>query len=244
MLKKYKFNYQPTTKEEVFGLKIYFLLVDNFASTFLVGGTVRNILLGFNSHDTDIATNASPEEVITLLTNNKIKPIVDHVNFGVVNVKYLGHLISITSFRKEEYNKNRFPKIELIKNPEKDAKRRDFTLNSLYLSPKNNLILDYVSGYKDCKNKLLKFTGNPVQKIKEDPLRIIRGLRFALNYKLKFEEKSFNAIQKNFSLIFTLSKNKLDKEIKKVFNKKEKELLKKIIYTQKNLDTNFKRFII
>ncbi len=244
MLQKYKFNYKPTTPEEIFGLKIYFLLVDNFASTFLVGGVVRNAILNVKSHDIDIATSATPEEITAVLKENKIKAILDNKNFGVVHVKYHKHIISITTFRKETYNKNRFPKIELIKNISLDAKRRDFTVNSLYLSPKNNLILDHVSGFKDCKKNILRFNGNPTTKIKEDPLRIVRGLRFALNYKLKIEEKSFGAMQKNFALIYTLSKNKKEQELKKVSNESEKKFLKKIIYTQKNLDTNFKRFII
>jgi tRNA nucleotidyltransferase (CCA-adding enzyme) len=225
---------------EKFGHKIFFLLVENFPQSFFVGGMVRDSLLGRKITDIDIATSARPQEVAFLLREHQIIYDEAYAAFGVIVARQESYAVEIASFRKEAYGSSRYPKISYTKEVKADAARRDFTVNALYLQPKSNKILDYFGGQKDIKNQLVRFIGNPKKRIQEDPLRIIRALRFCLQLNFKLEQKTKLAIKNNFNLIKTLTNSKLEKEIRKLKNKKQETILQKVINRPLALDKYFK----
>ncbi len=230
------FKYQPKSKLEKFGEKVFNLLVDNFSQTFYVGGMVRDLLLGLTVTDIDISTEGLPEDVINLLLKNKILLDLKYKQFGVIIAKQGKHVIEIATFRKEAYKDTRYPKITFIKSAKLDSKRRDFTINALYLSPKFNEILDFHKGLKDLKSNSLKFIGNPTVRISEDPLRIIRALRFAETLNLKIETKTKKALINNMYLIKFLTESRIKNEINKIKNIKIKNNVIQTINNKKSLD--------
>ncbi len=213
--------------------------MENFSQSFFVGGMVRDNLLKRNILDIDIATSATPEQVIQLLEENKISFDNSYIQFGVVVAKQGNLAVEIATMRKEVYNSSRYPKITYISDPKIDAIRRDFTVNALYMGD-NNKILDYYSGRRDIKNRVIKFIGDPKKRIEQDPLRIIRALRFCLMLNFKLEQKTKLAIKNNFSLINSLTETKIKKEILKLKNEKQKNILKKVINSPETLDKYFK----
>jgi tRNA nucleotidyltransferase/poly(A) polymerase len=235
-----RINYKPKTELEKFGVKIYNLLVENFAKTFFVGGMVRDLYLDRKIIDVDIATEATPEEVIKLLNKKKIITNSDFKKFGNVAAKKGKLKIEITTLRKDMRGDSRYHEVKFITSPKVDSSRRDFTINSLYLSLVRGESFDFYGGVHDIGKRLIKFIGNADKRIKEDPLRIIRGLRFALILNFKFEIKTKLAIKNNFSLIQNLSQSRIEKEISKIKNIKQKSILKKVINNSAYLDKYFK----
>ena len=127
--------------------------------------------------DFDFATPCTPVIVTTILDLDKYDKF--SFKFGTVKTEYLGQEIQITTFRKEgEYLDSRHPQtIKFIKNIEIDSLRRDFTINALYLDYEGN-VLDFHGGLNDLENHIIRTVGNPLDRIKEDPTRILRGLNF------------------------------------------------------------------
>ncbi len=237
-----KYKYKPNSKLEHFGLRVYLALVENFPQTFFVGGMVRDLLLKRKIWDIDIATSAKPNEVINFLKINHI-PFNDiNIKFGVITAIKNKYKIEIASFRKETYGLTRYPKVKFTKSLSKDALRRDFTINSLYLSIKKQEIIDPFQGIKDIKLKQLRFIGSSFKKITKDPLRIIRALRFALQLNFRIEKHSWLAIKNNFTLIKKLTEKKKISEVNKLKSSKIKNLLKNIISCKKPLDSIEKKF--
>jgi poly(A) polymerase len=142
-----------------------------------VGGCVRDILCEKESEDIDIATTLLPEEVIRILSVNDIKVIPTGLKHGTVTALLDGRGFEITTLRKDVETDGRHAKIEFTNHWEEDANRRDFTINAMYLSIDGTLY-DYCNGEQDLKNKLVKFIGDPEERIKEDYLRILRYFRF------------------------------------------------------------------
>lgn len=237
---KTKISFKPKTILEKFGFKVYSVLVENFTHTFFVGGTVRDLILNKNILDIDIATSATPAEVVFVLNKNQIYTNSAFKNFGVIEAVAKKLKVSVTTFRKETQTKSRYPKIAFTPNIKLDSQRRDFTINALYFSPKSAEILDFHQGLTDLKKKQIVFVGNPQKRIYEDPLRILRAFRFALNLKFKLSKKAFESINKNFYLTKQLTKSKIQTEIKKVLGKDNKILFKQIISGKKTLDKQFK----
>ncbi len=213
--------------------------MENFPHTYLVGGYVRDFLLGKKSLDIDICTTAKPEEIEKTLLKCQIPYNKQNINFGIITIKKSRYTITISTLRKELYTHSRYPKIHFIKSLKQDAQRRDFTVNSLYLNPNTGKMLDYYHGRKDLLNHKIKFIGQPKRKILEDPLRILRGIRLGLNLKFKFDSETKLAIIKNFFLIRTLSPKIILNEIHKIKNFKTKTLFKTLITNPKMLDKYF-----
>jgi tRNA nucleotidyltransferase (CCA-adding enzyme) len=234
-----KIDYKPKNNLEKFGIKVYHTLVENFPQTFFVGGMVRDLLLKRNITDIDIATEAKPDKVAKLLRGAKIQTQENNKKFGSIIAK-LGKLeVEITTFRKDLKSKNRYPKVKFITNPKTDSQRRDFTINALYLKQKPFKILDFNQGLPDLKNKIIKFIGKPDARIKEDPLRIIRALRFAKILNFKLDRKTKWEIKNNFSLIKKLTMPRLKKELNKITETNKRNVLKKVINKPKVLDKYF-----
>lgn len=232
--------YRPKTELEKFGQKVYGLLVENFSQTFYVGGMVRDLLLGRKVTDVDMATSATPSQVIQILNKSRVKLDAAFKNFGVMVAKLGAHKIEIATFRRETYKNSRYPKIAFIKSPKKDSQRRDFTVNALYLSPKTKKILDFWKGLADANCRNIKFIGNPKLRIEQDPLRIVRALRFALLLNFRLERQTFLAIKNNFFLLDKLTKTRMQNEILKLKNQKLRKRLKETILHPELLDKYFK----
>ena len=235
-----KYIYKPKTKYEKFGLSVYKILVENFSSSFFVGGIVRDILLKKIVTDIDIASSATPNEVEKLFVNKNFKIDLSFKNFGVVAIQQKQFTLTISTFRKEKYVGSRFPKVVYVKTPKQDAQRRDFTINSLYLSVESSQILNFFSGLEDINCKQIRFIGKPEQRIQEDPLRIVRAFRFAVKYNLKFEKNTLLAIEKYFILLQKISKNKINSEIEKLSEKRKQKKLISLLDNKKMLDIYFK----
>lgn len=224
----------------MFGVKVLNLLVENFSQSFFVGGMVRDIILNKNIYDIDIATIAEPTKVIKILKDNNINYIETYKNYGNVTAMEGDLSVEITTFRKDLVGKNRYSEVKYVKTPKEDSKRRDFTINSLYLSLNSGEILDFQKGLTDIKKHQIKFIGLPKTRIKRDPLRIIRALRFALVLNLKLERKTKLSIKNNFILIDNLTKIKIKKEINKIYDIKKRKILEEVINKPKLLDKYFK----
>ena len=201
------------------------LFNDNGFSLYMVGGTVRDYLLGLPLDDMDVVTDATPEDI------KKFLPDASFVfaRFGSVSYKTEKKVkFDITTLREEKgYEDARHPdKIHFVKDLSIDVKRRDFTVNALYMNSKLE-VLDYVNGQEDLNNRTLRMVGNPDLKIKEDPLRIIRALRFSIDYKLNIDSELDKAIRNNISLLDKLNIEKIRQDIRKI-KSKDSSLINKL----------------
>lgn len=197
-------------------LEVYHKLQKLFSSRgfilFLVGGTVRNSLLHELLADMDLVTDATPEEMKKFIDGN-----YQFEEFGCVSLIVDGVRFDITTLREEKsYEDSRHPtSVTFTKDLRKDVRRRDFTINALYMD-QDGRIYDYVGGQEDLKNHLLRTVGNPEERIKEDPLRIIRALRFSLTYNLTISDDLKNAMHHNIRLLATINPEKIKQDIKKI----------------------------
>lgn len=164
-------------------------------TAYFAGGWVRDHLLGLRSPDVDVATDASPEEVLKLFPNT----IEVGISFGVVRVIFEGLQVEVASFRKDGlYVDGRHPESIERASPEEDAQRRDFTINGMFYDPIKEQVLDFVGGQEDLRNKIIRAIGNPQHRFDEDRLRVIRAVRFASRLGFSIEGKTREAM-KNFS---------------------------------------------
>ena len=197
---------------------------------YLVGGTVRDYLLGVELSDMDAVSDATPKEIMSFLDN------VDSSFAHLGSLKYKdnnGVRFDITTLRKEsDYQDSRHPShIVFVKTPKEDYQRRDFTINAMYMDKDLN-ILDYCNGQKDLKNHLLKMVGNPDQRLKEDPLRILRAIRFHLMYDLKIDEPLLEAMRDRFYLLENITDAKIRSELDKIDNERVNQKAKNNIFAQ------------
>ena len=181
---------------------------------YLVGGSSRDLLFARFFDDVDIATNAP----LDFIYKNFKVVNEDGKSMGSIKINYKNIIIELTKFRTEKYlEKSTFPKIDkFVDDPLLDANRRDFTINAIYLDLTNNEILDPFDGVKDLFSFTLKFIGDPLTRIKEDPSRIIRGIRLAYKLNIKIDEKTNEAFKANISELDRLSTNRFNKEIEKM----------------------------
>lgn len=185
-------------------------------SAYLVGGCVRDSLLGVSPDDYDIATSARPEEVMELFSDFKVIPT--GIKHGTVTVIYKGFNAEVTTFRKDgEYTDCRHPEnVEFSASIEEDTARRDFTVNALCYSPKKGLA-DFHGGVSDLENGILRCVGVPSQRFKEDALRILRALRFASRLGFEIENSTAEAMFSCKELINRISAERILAELKGFF---------------------------
>lgn len=177
------------------------------------GGCVRDMLLGIEPKDFDIVTSAKPEEIEKLLEHT----IPIGKQFGVILAIVNNHHFEIATFRSDSgYSDGRRPDAVEFTNAEEDAKRRDFTINALFYDPTADKIIDYVGGQKDLDEKIVKFIGNPEDRIKEDYLRILRAVRFRNAYDMQYHPETYAAIRKYSNLIKKTSKERVADELNKM----------------------------
>lgn len=191
---------------------------------YLVGGCVRDLLMDKNPKDWDITTSAKPEEIIPLFE----KTVYEN-NFGTVAVIVSGEttgndvsletkkeIIEITPYRTEsKYTDFRHPdKVEFSDNIEDDLKRRDFTVNAM--SFRKDSLKDMFEGLKDIKDKVLRTVGNPDERFQEDPLRMLRAIRFLTQLDFSISHETGESILKNASLIQNISQERIRDEFQKI----------------------------
>jgi tRNA nucleotidyltransferase/poly(A) polymerase len=180
---------------------------------YLAGGCVRDALLGISANDLDIATNATPEQI------EKYFPKVVNVgkSFGVMRVLVDGQDIEVATFRLDgKYEDGRRPNGIQFSTPEEDAQRRDFTINALFYDLQTQKVLDFVGGLADLDKKILKTVGEAERRFAEDHLRLLRGPRFVAQLGFDLEESTFLAIQKDPTLIKSVSGERVRDEISKL----------------------------
>ncbi len=182
-------------------------------TAFFAGGAVRDILMNKKPGDFDIATSAKPEEIEKIFKNTK--PVGKR--FGVILVIIKSIVFEVATFRSDfGYSDNRRPdKVKWVSAKE-DAKRRDFTINGIFYDPIAKKYYDYVDGKKDIKAKILRFIGNPDNRIQEDSLRIIRAVRFKNRLGFEYETKTKQALLKNAAKIKNVSQERIQEELNKI----------------------------
>ncbi len=181
-----------------------------------VGGCVRNILKNEEVKDIDLATNLSPTDVKESFKKKGIEFYETGIKHGTITAAIEGNNFEITSLRKDISTDGRHAEVEFTTNWLEDASRRDFTINSIYSDINGNLF-DPFNGRNDLSNGNIKFIGNAEERIKEDYLRILRYVRFFLNYsKNKHDPKIKKIILQNIKGVSRLSKERLIDELKKI----------------------------
>ncbi len=175
---------------------------------------MRDFLLGLPTKDFDLATDASPDEVLKLFPN----AIGVGKAFGVMKVPYgegaTSEIIEIATFREDsEYTDFRHPRTVRFSGPEEDARRRDFTINGLFYDPKTRRILDCVGGVADIQAKKIRAIGDPSARLKEDALRVFRAVRFAVRFGFKIEEETWKALLENARFTRKVSAERIRDEL-------------------------------
>ena len=180
-----------------------------------VGGCVRKIILQENVDEIDLATNLNPHQACEALKNSDINFYETGIDHGTITAVINNFRFEITSLREDIQTDGRHAKVKFSTDWKKDALRRDFTINSIYSDAAGNLF-DPFNGREDLKNGLIKFIGDPQERIKEDYLRILRYLRFFLSYSNhNHDPKILKIIKKNLDGVSIISKERLLDEFKK-----------------------------
>ena len=188
-----------------------------------VGGCVRKYLLKEKIDDIDIATILTPDQVIEKFQNSDIEVKKTGIEHGTLTIVLNNQHFEITTLRKDVSTDGRHATVSFTDNWEEDSERRDFTVNAIYLK-QNGSIFDPQSGVSDLKKKKIKFIGNPEKRIKEDYLRILRFIRFSIEYgSFDFESEALKAIQTNLNGIVQLSKERIYGELNKILKLKNLE---------------------
>ena len=200
-----------------------------------IGGCVRKALSNENIDDIDLAVDLTPEEVKLILKNNNIKFFETGIEHGTITAKINNEKLEITSLRRDIKSYGRHADVEFTKKWYEDAARRDFSINCIYADLEGNLY-DPFEGKKDLKNGKVKFIGNAENRIREDYLRVLRYIRFFLDYSNQPHDLDIQKkILKNISGINKISKERLLSELEKIFRSKnifkinDDEFLKKIL---------------
>lgn len=203
-----------------------FWLIEAGFSAYLVGNQVRDKILDIetDASDVDVTTNALPKQVMSMLRDNNIIPSTVDEKFGVVAFKYNDISYEVTTFRQDVYTSDfsqvkRYPNaIKFVQVAAEDAPRRDLTINAIYFNPKTGKYLDYFDGLKDIKNKIIKVVGDPNIRFQEDPIRLLRAVRFKNLLGFKYDPKTHKALKEYSHLIKKVSPSVIKKELQKLQN--------------------------
>lgn len=202
-------------------VKILHKLQKNGHQGYLVGGCIRDLLLRITPKDLDIATSATPEQMAKLFRNCRIIGR----RFKLAHLLFKRSIIEVATFRQGQEHEdqhqdtndlgmlvrdNAYGTIEL------DAWRRDFTINSLYYDATSNVLLDFTGGFTDLQHKLLRIIGDPEQRYVEDPVRMLRALRFSAKLGFTIEENTAKAIHQKKPLIRHVASSRLTDEVLKL----------------------------
>jgi poly(A) polymerase len=188
-------------------------LRDRQYEAYLVGGCVRDMVMGIEPADYDIATSARPEEIMKMFPRTE----AIGAQFGVVLVIHHGHPYEVATFRSDEaYVDGRRPTGVVFTDAKTDVMRRDFTINGLLFDPVGKTILDYVSGQKDIEAKIVRAIGDPARRFEEDKLRILRAIRFGARLGYTIESETWKAVCAMAPQIHQVSVERIQGEIVRI----------------------------
>ncbi len=208
--------------------KVLYRLKDNGNIAYVAGGGVRDLLLGKNPKDFDVVTDATPTQVKKMFRNSRIVGR----RFRLVHVLFRGEFIEVSTFRASASDTDKKAKVgdnifqekdglilrdNVWGTPEQDAYRRDFTINALFYNIADFSIIDYVGGLDDLENKLIRVIGDPDQRFTEDPVRMIRAVRFAAKLDFEIEKSALESIKNNAEKIALAAPARLYEEVQKLF---------------------------
>ena len=181
---------------------------------YLVGGCVRDLLLGRPAKDFDIATDARPDRVSELF--ERTEQVGAH--FGVVLVREGASQVEVATFRSDSsYSDGRRPdRVRFEAGPREDALRRDFTINALLLDPETGEVLDFTGGREDLDRRIIRAIGDPEQRFQEDHLRLLRAVRFAARLDFAIEPATMAALQRLHGLIESVSAERVREELARI----------------------------
>lgn len=203
-------------------LKVLYRLHEAGFSAYLVGGCVRDLLLGVKPKDFDIATDARPEEVRKLFKNCRLIG----KRFRLAHILFGPEIIEVATFRthhenaKEQHGKTHQGMIirdNVYGTIEDDAWRRDFRINALYYNIADFSVVDYTGGIQDIKDKVLHMIGDPMQRFHEDPVRLLRAIRFLAKLNIQITEETEEPLQRLSYLLGHVSPGRLFQEVLKFF---------------------------
>ena len=182
---------------------------------YAVGGCVRDWLLGLTPHDYDLCTAATPEQIQRVFAGERL--VLAGEKHGTVGVVTPGGVVEITTFRTEgDYQDNRHPGwVKFVEQIEGDLSRRDFTVNAMAWSPTRGLC-DPFGGQQDLHDRVLRAVGDPATRFREDSLRILRGVRFAVRYDLTPDPKTLEAMISEAPLMDNLARERVFDELCKL----------------------------
>ena len=180
----------------------------------LVGGCVRDLLLGREPIDYDVTTDATPEQVMTLFSES----IAVGAQFGVILIPRDGLKVEVATFRSDVgYSDGRHPdRVVYAKAPREDVQRRDFTINGLLMRHDTREVLDFVGGQADLEAKVIRAIGEPDRRFAEDKLRMMRAVRFAARFGFEIEAETFRAVRRQVGEIHQVSPERLREELTKL----------------------------
>ena len=178
---------------------------------YFAGGCVRDMLLGLDPKDYDIATDATPDRVRQLFSNTQAVGAA----FGVILVRHRKSQIEVATFRTDlKYTDGRRPEGVVFTTAEEDSKRRDFTINGMFYDPIEEKVIDYVGGQEDLKDRLLRAIGEPNQRFEEDHLRLLRAVRFAARFGLAIEPATADAVRAHAEHLKRISPERVAEELR------------------------------
>ena len=182
-------------------------------TAYFAGGCVRDELLGLDPHDYDIATSAKPAEVRELFPHTQAVG----AHFGVILVMEHGRAFEVATFRSDhEYLDGRRPEMVTFSTPEDDAARRDFTINGMFHDPVAEKFIDFVGGREDLASQTLRAIGDPVARLREDKLRLLRAVRFAARFGYEIDPATWDAIKAHAADIHAVSAERIREELVKI----------------------------
>jgi putative nucleotidyltransferase with HDIG domain len=181
---------------------------------YLVGGCVRDLLLGVKPKDFDVATDARPDRIMDLFPRSGRVG----AHFGVVLVRDVFDQVEVATFRSDhDYLDGRHPEqVRFECDPREDVLRRDFTINGLMMDPDDRRVLDFVEGQKDLQYGIIRAIGDPYARFREDHLRLMRAIRFAARFGFTIEPATMDAIRRDHSLILKVSVERVRDELSRI----------------------------
>lgn len=182
---------------------------------YAVGGCVRDYVIGIPPKDYDFTTPANPDQIEACVRKAGRKPFLVGKKFGTIGFKIILDKstplqVEVTTFRKEVYSNSRKPEVEFVTEITEDLSRRDFTINAMAmrLDGERLRIIDPFHGQEDLKYRWIKCVGNSKTRFKEDPLRILRAIRFASRFNFQYEEKTADRMKKMADTLLKISKER------------------------------------
>lgn len=206
-------------------IKVVEQLTNSGYEAYLVGGCIRDLIMNLKPKDFDVATNATPEQVKQLFKRARIIGR----RFQIVHVRMDSEIIEVTTFRahhnlnkthrekSQQSAKGMLLRDNLFGSIDEDASRRDFTINAFYYQPKDNSVYDYANGIPDIKQRLVRIIGNACERYREDPVRMLRAVRFAAKLGFQLEKITASAINDCYQLLSDIPPARLFDEVLKLF---------------------------